>query len=291
MGQLALNIIISTLIYLLVVISFKQLYTTSKFFVISHAISITLGAYFTYFFSITLQINLFLSIPLAMTFVTLIALITEIVVYKQLRKKNIHNWQFLIASLGIYIILQNIISLFYGDETKSFRTWRIKEGYQFLGSTITNVQLITVIVILGILIMYWFFMQKISVFQKIKAVSSNSDLSEIFGISKDKIILLSFTFGSALASIAGILIAADTDMRPTMGFNWLLYGVVAMIIGGIGKPWGLLAGSFLLALSQHFIAYFIGSQWMDAIAYVILIMFLLWKPYGFSGRQLKKVEI
>ena len=291
MGQLALNIIISTLIYLLVVISFKQLYTTSKFFVISHAISITLGAYFTYFFSITLQINLFLSILLAITFVTLIALITEIVVYKPLRKKNIRNWQFLIASLGIYIILQNIISLFYGDGTKSFRTWRIKEGYQFLGSTITNVQLITVIVILGILILYWFFMQKISVFQKIKAVSSNSDLSEIFGISKDKTILLSFTFGSALASIAGILIAADTDMRPTMGFDWLLYGVVAMIIGGIGKPWGLLAGSFLLALSQHLIAYFFGSQWMDAIAYVILIMFLLWKPYGFGGRQLKKVEI
>jgi branched-chain amino acid transport system permease protein len=291
MGQLAINILIKTLIYLLIVVSFKQLYATSKFFVISHAISITFGAYFTYFFSITIQLSLLFSIPFAIILVTLIALMNEIVVYKPLRKKNIHNWQFLIASLGIYIILQNIISLFYGDETKSFRTWRIKEGYQFLGGNITNVQLITVIVILGILILHWFFMKKISAFQKIKAVSSNSDLSEIFGISKDKTILLSFTLGSSLASIAGILIAADTDMRPTMGFDWLLYGVVAMIIGGVGKPWGLLAGSLLLALSQHFIAYFIGSQWMDAIAYVILIIFLLLRPYGFGGRQLKKVEI
>lgn len=229
--------------------------------------------------------------PLAILLVTLIGLMTEIVIYKPLRKKNIQNWQLLIASLGIYIILQNIISLFYGDETKSFRTWEIKEGYRFIGGNITNVQLITITVILGILILNWVFMEKTRAFRKIKAVSSNSDLSEIFGISKDRTILLSFTLGSALASIAGILIAADTDMRPTMGFDWLLYGVVAMIIGGIGKPWSLLAGSLLLALSQHFIAYFIGSQWMDTIAFVILILFLIWKPLGFSGKRLKKVEI
>jgi branched-subunit amino acid ABC-type transport system permease component len=94
-----------------------------------------------------------------------------------------------------------------------------------------------------------------------------------------------------MAGIAGILIAFDTDMTPTMGFSWLLYGVVAMIIGGVGSTWGLLGGALLLATAQHLAAYYIGSQWMDAVAYIILILFLIWKPLGFSGKRLKKVEI
>jgi len=94
-----------------------------------------------------------------------------------------------------------------------------------------------------------------------------------------------------LAAVASILIAFDTDMRPTMGFSWLLYGVVAMIIGGVGSNWGLVGGALLLATAQHLSAYYIGSQWMDAVAYIILILFLIARPLGFSGKRLKKIEI
>jgi len=103
--------------------------------------------------------------------------------------------------------------------------------------------------------------------------------------------LQAFGIGSALAAVAGILIAFDTDMRPTMGFSWLLYGVVAMIIGGVGSNLGLAGGALLLATAQHLAAYYIGSQWMDAVAYIILILFLIAKPLGFSGKRLKKIEI
>ena len=126
---------------------------------------------------------------------------------------------------------------------------------------------------------------------KIKAVSSNSELSNILGISKDKAIVWSFIIGTGLASCAGILIAADTDMTPTMGFNWLLYAVVAMIIGGMGKIHYLLLGSLLLATAQHLSAYYLDSKWMNATAFIILIVFLYFKPYGFSGKPLKKANI
>ena len=106
-----------------------------------------------------------------------------------------------------------------------------------------------------------------------------------------RVILWAFGIGSAMVAVAGILIAFDTDMRPTMGFNWLLYGVVAMIIGGVGSNWGLVGGALLLATAQHLAAYYIGSQWMDAVAYIILILFLIAKPLGFSGKRLKKIEI
>ena len=127
--------------------------------------------------------------------------------------------------------------------------------------------------------------------RNIQAVASNPELSNFMGISSDKVILSALVIGSSLAAVAGILIAFDTDINPTMGFNWLLYGVVAMIIGGIGSTWGLLGGALLLSSAQNLSAYFIGSQWMNAVAYILLILFLLAKPLGFSGKRLKKVEI
>jgi branched-chain amino acid transport system permease protein len=64
-----------------------------------------------------------------------------------------------------------------------------------------------------------------------------------------------------------------------------------MIIGGVGSTWGLIGGALLLATTQHLTSYYIDSKWMDAITYVILILFLIWKPLGFSGSRLKKNEI
>jgi branched-subunit amino acid ABC-type transport system permease component len=64
-----------------------------------------------------------------------------------------------------------------------------------------------------------------------------------------------------------------------------------MIIGGVGSTKGLIGGALLVATSQHLAAYYIDTKWMDAITYIILILFLLWRPLGFSGKRLKKVEV
>jgi branched-subunit amino acid ABC-type transport system permease component len=64
-----------------------------------------------------------------------------------------------------------------------------------------------------------------------------------------------------------------------------------MIIGGVGSYRGLVFGALLLAAAQHLAAFYIDTKWMDAVAYFILILFLIWKPLGFSGLQLKKIDI
>jgi len=184
-----------------------------------------------------------------------------------------------------------VISMLWGDDTKSVRTGEVKVGHQFFGAYITDIQIITIAVCVALFLAYVFFMKYNRIGRNIRAVASNPELSNIVGISSDRVIMWAFAIGSALAAVAGILIAFDTDMRPTMGFNWLLYGVVAMIIGGVGSNWGLVGGALLLAAAQHLSAYYIGSQWMDAVAYIILILFLIAKPLGFSGKRLKKIDI
>jgi len=289
--QLIYSIIIEYILLLIVGFSFSIMYYSAKFFHFAHAITLTISAYFTYLFSIQLNLPQLISIPLAIICAIVTGILPEITLYKQLRKRNASPMILMLASLGIYIVLQNLISLLWGDDTKSIRTGEVKVGNEFLGAYITDIQIITIAVCLTLFITCILFMKHSRIGRNIRAVASNPELSNIVGIPSDRVILQAFGIGSALAAIAGILIAFDTDMRPTMGFSWLLYGVVAMIIGGVGSNLGLAGGALLLATAQHLAAYYIGSQWMDAVAYIILILFLIAKPLGFSGKRLKKIEI
>lgn len=291
MNQILTNILVLFCVELLIAFSFLIIYQTTKFFHLAHAAVITIGAYLTYLLFIQLNIGLWIAIPLAIIGSVILAVLMELFIYKLLRKKGTSPWKMLIASLGLYVVLQNFISMYWGNDTKSIRTWSVKTGHNFFGAYITDVQIITIIVSTTLFIGVLLFLRFSLLGKQIRAVSSNEELSNIFGIYSDRVILWSFAIGSALAAIAGILIALDTDMTPAMGFNVFLYAVVAMIIGGVGSYKGLIGGVLLLATAQHLSAYYIDSKWMDATAFIILILFLIWKPLGFSGKRLKKVEI
>lgn len=289
--QLIIFILLSTSIYLLSGLGFSLIYFTTRFFHIAHAAVITSGAYFVFFFASKLSVPSSLSVVLAIAAAVGIGLLCEVLVYRQMRKRNVPALAYLIASIGLYVVLQNCISLFSGDDTKIINTAEIKVGHQVFGAYITTVQLITIFVSIVLFVAVNLFLQFTATGKSIRAVASNPELCNIYGISSNKIILIAFGIGSALAATAGILSAMDTNMTPTFGFNLLLYGVVAMIIGGVGSTRGLIAGSLLVATAQHLAAYYIDTKWMDAVTYIILILFLIWKPLGFSGKRLKKVEV
>jgi len=289
--QIVFNIFITFGCYSLIGYSLFILYSILRFFHLAHAISLTSGAYITYFIAIQQGLGLWLAVPISVVTGILLMIVVNQWIYKPLQSRKVESWQMLIASLGLYVVLQNVVSMLWGDSTLSFRTWGVKVGYEFMGAYITGVQVITIISCVGLSVLSRVFLEKTNIGQQIKAVSSNPELSGIFGISKSKAVVWSFVLGTGLVVCAGILIAADTDMTPTMGFNWLLYAVVAMIIGGMGRMSYLLLGSLLLATAQHLSAYYLDSKWMNAIAYIILIAFLYFRPYGFSGKRIKKAEI
>jgi len=235
--------------------------------------------------------SIFIAIPIAILLSVLISLLIELFIYKPLRSKSISSLLLLISSIAINLILQNFISIIWGDDTKSIRFGNIKVGHEFLGAYITNLQVISIVISIVLFLFIILLFSKTKLNRQIRAVSSNEQLANISGINPNRVIFWTFLFSSSFAAIAGILIACDNGLTPTMGFNFLLYGIVVMIIGGVGSIWGLAGGALLLATAQHLGAYYIDSKWIDAIAYLILILFLIWKPLGFSGQHLKKSEI
>ncbi len=289
--QVISSIVYALSLYIIIAFPFLDIYLAIRFFHVAHAVSLTLAAYMVYTASVLWGVSLWLAVPLAIAVVVLLMLGINQWVYHPLKRQGLESWQMMIASLGLYVVLQNVISMIWGDSTLSFRTWEIKVGHEFMGAYITDVQIITIVSSVILLLLSHLFMERTHIGRQIKAVASNPELSRVLGISETKAIAWSVGIGTGLAACAGILIAADIDMTPTMGFNWFLYGVVAMIIGGMGRMRYLLLGALLLATAQHLSAYYIDSKWMNATAYVILIVFLYFRPYGFSGKQLKQAEL
>jgi len=289
--QVLFDTLISFSIYSLVANSYSIIYYPTKLFHITHAAIITTASYFVFLFAHNFSIPFQFAVIAGIAAATIIGIFCELLVYLPMRKKNLTTLAYLIASIGLYLILQNTISLYFGDDTKVINTAEISVGHQIFGAYITTVQIITICVSFILFIGVNLFLHDTATGKSIRAVSSNPELCNIYGISSNKIILIALALGSALAAVAGILSAMDTNMTPTFGFNLLLYGVVAMIIGGVGSTRGLLAGSLLVATAQHLAAFYLDTKWMEAVTYIILILFLIWKPLGFSGKRLKKVEV
>ncbi|MDR0605585.1 MAG: branched-chain amino acid ABC transporter permease, partial [Bacteroidales bacterium] len=187
--QLLFNALYTTSLYLLISQSFSLTYYPTRFFHIAHAITLTFSAYFTYLFSIQLQYSIWLSVPLAIISATSVGMLSEIALYKPLRKRNASPMILMIASLGLYTVLQNVISMLWGDDTKSVRTGEIKVGNEFFGAYITDIQITTIVVCVVLFVSCVLLMKYSRIGRNIRAVASNPELSNIVGLSSDRVIL------------------------------------------------------------------------------------------------------
>ena len=289
--QLIINGIIAGSIYALVALGFTIIYRTVKFFHFAHGVVYTAGAYFAYTLFTFLHLHFVLCFLLAAVFTAILGIGMDKLVYYPLRIRKASNLVLLLASFGIYIFLQNLIALIYGNQVLVLRTGPIKEGYKFFTAVITPVQITILVVSILLMFLLWFFIQKTKLGKAMRAVADDPLAASVVGINPDKIILASFAIGSALAGVAGVLISLETNLEPTMGFSAILKGIIASIIGGIGSIPGALFGGFFLGLVENLGIWKIPSIWKDFISFAILIIFLLIRPYGIFGTKPEKEEI
>jgi len=286
--QLLILIVVTFSTFYLVGLAFSVSYSTINFFNLSYAVDIVYAAYLFKTFSFHFKITPLLAILLAILFCVIFQLSTYRFIYSKLKGEN--GFFKLITAIGVLVIMQNILSILYGDST-ILNSSSLNENFSIGNVVITSNQITLFLSALVVFIAHFYFFKFTPLGKKIKATSANKNLSMIFGIKTDRIEMVSILISSIVFSLAGILYSFYTVLNPMYGFDLLLYGIIAMIIGGINSNWGLVCGAFLLASAQHLGAYYIDSKWVDAIAYLVLISFLIWKPLGFSGKRLKKVEI
>jgi branched-chain amino acid transport system permease protein len=283
MMQLFVNGVLSASVFAVIAVGFVLIYIVSRFFHFAHGVILTSGAFFCY--AVTLSgAPLSLAIAVGVVGAAILGTAMELLTYRPLRHRGATPLVLLLASLGLYIACQNTISLIFGDAIRTLRTWPVREGLPILGARVTPVQLTIIGSAVLLYFVTWVFLKKTRAGRAFRAVASDPELARVSGIRSERVVLAVFAWGSVLASLAGILIALDVDMTPQMGMRPLMMGVVAVIVGGTRSIWGPALGALLLGFAQHFGTLCISSAWQDAIAFAVLIMFLLVRPHGIVSK-------
>lgn len=282
-SQLFFNSIIAGSIYALIAIGFAIIYKTVKFFHFAHGVVYAAGAYIAYTFFHILQFNFILSLFLAAISSGIIGVGIYQFVYHTLQVKKVPNLIYLIASFGVFVFIQNLIALIYGNQILAMWLEPEISSYSFFGAAITSTQITIIIVSITTLLALWFFIEKTKVGLALRAVADDSQAAQLVGINALRLTQLSFFVGSILAGVAGVLISLETNLSPTMGLPAIFKAIIACIIGGIGSVPGAVVGGFFLGFVENFGIWYIPSVWKDSISFAVLIIFLTLRPGGFFG--------
>ncbi|HNO77170.1 MAG TPA: branched-chain amino acid ABC transporter permease [Phycisphaerae bacterium] len=199
------------------------------------------------------------------------------------------GWAGVAVSLGAYMVIQAALAIGFGEAGRTFslagRSYAIGTG------RLTALQCVLVYTSMGGIGALLIVLRFTRIGLAIRGLASNQELCELLGVRTSVYRATAVSVSGALASLAGILVAVDSGLVGNTGFILFLGGTIAAILGGVGSMWGVAGGALLLASSQHLVAYLGDPKWMDTTTFFILILFLSWKPFGFSGRRLKKVEV
>lgn len=282
-SQFLVNGLIAGSIYALVAVGFSLIYSTNRFVYFAHGHVVMCGAYFLYAFFDLLNLNFYLSAILAIICSAFLGLSLYLLVFLPLKKRNTSPFILLIASVASMFLLENLVLLVFGSRVKVLDFIEVKKGIEIFGAFVTPLQIVIVISSLVLLFLLWLFI-KYSKFGKIiRALGDNPELASINGIKQRTVEGLTFFVGSFLAGFAAILIALEQHVEYSMGFDLMVKSFTGSIIGGADSLIGSILGSYLLGLAENLGIYFLPSGYKDAIAFVLLILFLLFRPRGILG--------
>ena len=277
-------------IYALVALGYTMVYGIIRLINFAHGDFIMVGGYAIFTCMITLGMNPFVSILIAMAVCLVIGVTTEKVAYKPLREAG-SPLAVLITAIGVSYLLENLALLIFGSNPKSFTSVVSWSGITLADGQlhIQGVTIVTILVSLAVLIVLQWFVHKTKEGQAMLAVAQDRGAATLMGINVNHTISLTFAIGSALAAIAGALLcSAYPTLTPYTGAMPGIKAFVAAVLGGIGSIPGAMIGGIVLGIIEILARTYISSQLSDAIVFGILVVVLLVKPTGILGKNIQE---
>ena len=290
--QILINSATSTAHIWFVAAGFALIYRTTGFFNFSQAAVYTCGAYTAYAVTSGLGAPFILGFLCGVASAAVVGGFLELSVFRLLRGRGAHPISLLLASLGCLIVIQSTVSIVFGDDVKSGAGNGLSSiGLVLRGAHLTSIQLILISSALAAGLMVTALLLRTQLGMTLRATANDPDLAKCMGVEIDRVILASFVIGSTLAGIAAILWSENTALSPAMGFNALLLGVAAALVGGLRSIVGSFAGAVLIGCIQQLALWFISGEWQNVIIFLVMILVLVFRPQGLIGQPLRKASV
>ena len=249
----------------------------------AHGDFLTVGAYLAWWVNAH-SINIWLSMLIAAVGTIILMLVSEQLLWKPMRQKRSSSTSLIIVSIGLALFLRNGILFIWGGSNQNYDLPLI-EAIDILGVKIAYYRLIVIgVTILAIFALH-LILQKTKIGKAMRAVADNIDLARVSGINVEQVILFTWIITAILTSMGGGLYGLITTVRPNMGWFLILPIFASVILGGIGNPYGAIAGGLVIGIAQELSVSVVGSEYKLAVALVIMIAILLIRPQGIFSKQ------
>ncbi|WP_018133566.1 branched-chain amino acid ABC transporter permease [Effusibacillus pohliae] len=292
LAQQLLNGVTLGFLYVLIAVGLTMVYGVLKLLHFAHGVLYMVGAFAAMVGILYLKLNFFAALLFAMAVAAAAGMLIEKFAYRPLR--GVHPITTLISGIGVAIFLENLFQILFTAEPRAFPEAGIEVSIiQLTGSvSLTNVKLYIILAGVLALAFLYLFLKFTKTGIAIQAAAQDLRAASLMGVNVNRVVSVTFLIGSALAALAGVLVAVNfNSLFPTMGSIPGLKAFCVVVLGGLGSIPGTVVGGLLLgiieSLSDGFLTGMIIDK--DAIAFVILIAILLVKPSGLFGRIVEKV--
>ena len=257
----------------------------------------------------------FVLMPVAMVVTAVVAVWLDKAFYAPLRRANVKPVVIVMASIGVMLMMQGLIRVFAGTGTRQLDAgskdiYRIDFGGRDI--VLTEPQILLFVFTAAAVVALHLFLTRSRMGKAMRAMSDNPDLARVSGISTESVVRTTWVIAGALAAAGGTLLALDVTLKPDLSFNIILPIFAAAIVGGIGQPYGAIAGGLLVGFTETLAVFnwsvllrplqpmlpewleipakiaFVPTEYKIVVPFFILVAVLIWRPTGiFKGKLLK----
>jgi branched-subunit amino acid ABC-type transport system permease component len=239
----------------------------------------TFGAYIAWQLDVK-GVNIVLAIAIAGAATGLLGIVANLVVFRPFMRRKVRPVTLLIAGVGVSFIVQNMIVIIWGAEPKRL-TQTLGTSVQVGPFLLTTGDLIMICTAIAFLVLLHVTLKYTKFGKSLRATSNNIELAQACGIDSERIISITWFIAGIFTAVAGVgLVLEETTLSPTTGFNELFIIFGAVILGGLGRPYGAMLGALIVGVLTEVAGQYMNAAYKTSIAFAFVIVLLLFRPQG-----------
>ena len=268
--------------YGLLALGFYMTYAVSSTVNFAQGSSMMLGAVLAYTFAVTLGWPFIPAALIALAGCALYGVLVERLAVRPFASRGSNSW--LMATVALGILADNTVLFTFGKEPRGFTLSWTQGSVQLAGINVSVLQIAIPVVGLALAALLHFFSRNTRQGKAMLAVVQNPDAARLMGIDVSRAISLAYAGSTALAGVAGIMIAPLFNVHSDMGTVFGLKAFAVAILGGITSAWGVMLAGLLFGLTEALITALLGSAYTQLLSFALVIVALALMPNGLFGR-------
>ena len=284
LAQALLNGVKLGLIVAICSVGLSLIFGTTGLINFAHGELVTFGAIAAWYLNAdTMEAQLILAAVAAVALSGGLGGALELFVLRPLRARGLGSFQFVVLTIGLSLLLRHIFLLFYGGDPERYTDFTVQSELSFGPLSITPRDLTIMGLALVALVAVALVLQRSRIGKAMRAVADDVDLAESSGIDVNRVILLVWVLGAALAGLGGIFLGSLEAVDWLMGFRLLLLMFAAVVLGGLGTAYGAMAGGLVIGIVTEVSTIWFQPEIKSVFALGALIVVLLLRPQGILG--------